>query len=135
MKKKQLEYKNISNKTKELLDQQENLNVDFKRSLEGLDTTDLIAFANSDSGGSILIGIDEDEHNNGKQKGIIVGCPIDDSERLRILNKAEECVPPVDLDIIIENLEDKPFFRIDIPSGVNKPYCTKKGTYMIRGND
>ena len=134
MKEKQFEYQEISHKTSALLNQQENTNVDFKRSLNGLDATDLIAFANSEFGGTILVGIDESEFGNGKQKGIIVGCPIDDGERLRILNKAEECIPPVEIDIIIENLADKPFFRIEIPSGADKPYCTKKGTYMVRGD-
>jgi methyl-accepting chemotaxis protein len=28
----------------------------------------------------------------------------------------------------------KPFFRIEIPSGGDKPYCTSGGTYKIRGD-
>jgi predicted HTH transcriptional regulator len=128
------EFKTISKKARFLLDNQESLDVDFKRSLSGLEASDLVAFANSENGGTILIGIDEGETTNGRQKGIIVGCPITDAERLKIINKAESCVPPVDLDIIVENSAAKPFFRIEIPSGKIKPYCTSKGVYTIRGD-
>ena len=49
-----------------------------------------------------------------------------------ILTKAQHCIPPVNIEIIIENLADKPFYRIEIPSGKSKSYCTQKGIYKIR---
>jgi predicted HTH transcriptional regulator len=50
------------------------------------------------------------------------------------LNRAESCVPPIAVEVIVENGDRKPFFRVEIPSGPNKPYCTAAGTYKIRGN-
>jgi hypothetical protein len=59
---------------------------------------------------------------------------VGDKEKLSILNRAESCIPPVEIEIIIENASRKPFFRIEIPSGKDKPYSTSGGTYKIRGN-
>ena len=42
--------------------------------------------------------------------------------------------PPVDIEIFTENTNQCPFFRIEIPSGNQKPYCTLGGTYKIRGD-
>ncbi len=128
------EYRGLSNRARQLISRPEGLDVDYKRALSGLDATDLIAFANSTHGGSLLIGVDETQSGNGVQKGVVVGCPVDDGERLKIINKAEECVPPVELEIFIENSAHHPFFRIEIPPSRLKPHCTKKGTYMIRGD-
>lgn len=50
------------------------------------------------------------------------------------MNKAESCVPPVKVEIIVENLNHTPFFRVEIPSGKEKPYSTSGGTYKIRGD-
>lgn len=127
-------YMTVSQKTKALLNKQEGLDVDYKMTVKGLESTDLVAFANSPNGGTILLGVAEIEEDNGMQKGKIVGCSVGDKERLFILSKAESCIPPVELNIIIENYARKPFFRIDIPSGKDKPYCTAAGTYKIRGD-
>jgi hypothetical protein len=64
----------------------------------------------------------------------VVGCPVGDPEKLSIVNKAESCVPPVGSDVIVENVDGNPFFRVEIPSGPNKPYATAAGTYKIRAN-
>lgn len=127
-------YMSISRKTKALLNRQEGLDVDFKMTVKGLESTDLVAFANSERGGTILLGVGEAEGEHSIQKGRIIGCPVGDKERLYILSKAESCVPPVELNIIIENYARKPFYRIEIPSGKDKPYCTAAGTYKIRGD-
>lgn len=68
------------------------------------------------------------------KKGRIIGCSVGDKERLFVLSKTESCVPPVEVNIIIENYARKPFYRIEIPSGREKPYCTAGGTYKIRGD-
>lgn len=124
-------FETITKITKEFLQSGENEKVDYKRDLKGLKSEDLVAFANSDNGGTILIGIDE--KSNGKtQVGEIYGCDTSDKSRLVIMSKALACIPPISLSIIIENTGDKPIFRLEIPSGIQKPYCTSGGTYKIR---
>jgi len=82
--------------------------------------------------GLILIGVDETKDFDGKQKAKIVGCEISDDNKNKILTKAQNCIPPVEIEIIKENIGSEPFYRIEIPSGDNKPYCTRKGIYKIR---
>ncbi|MCG1025737.1 ATP-binding protein [Dehalobacter sp.] len=127
-------YMTISSKTKQLLVKQEGFDADFKMTVKGIQATDLVTFANSENGGTILAGVGEVEDKNSMQKGRIIGCPVGDKERLFILSKAESCVPPVEVAIIIENYARKPIYRIEIPSGKEKPYCTAGGTYKIRGD-
>ncbi|WP_168188612.1 RNA-binding domain-containing protein [Thermoflavimicrobium daqui] len=125
----------LSQRGKELLDKEEGTDVDFKRQRGGLKSEDIVAFANSPNGGVILLGVDETEDENGKQKGKVVGCKISDGEKLAIISKAMSCRPPVDIEIFIETTEEGlSFYRIEIPSGQYKPYCTEKGLYMIRGD-
>lgn len=128
------EYKSISAKAKQLLNQQEGYDVEFKQSMSSLETSDLVAFANSNKGGTILIGIKEIKGEDGRQKTEIVGCPMGDSEKRKILDIAASCVPPVKVEVIVENLNYIPFFRVEIPSGKEKPYCTSGGVYKIRGD-
>lgn len=127
-------YMSISRKSRALLNRQEGLDVDFKLTVKGVEATDLVAFANSERGGTILVGVGEVEDVNSMQQGKIIGCSVGDKERLFILSKSESCVPPVELNIIIENYARRPFYRIEIPSGKEKPYCTAGGTYKIRGD-
>ncbi|HHV63762.1 MAG TPA: ATP-binding protein [Peptococcaceae bacterium] len=127
-------YMSISRRAKALLQRQEGLDVEFKQTVKGVEATDLVAFANSAKGGAILVGVSESEEEGSMQKGKIIGCPVGDKEKLYILSKSESCVPPVEVNIIIENYARKPFFRIEIPSGKEKPYCTAGGTYKIRGD-
>lgn len=127
--------KSLTERAETLLNKEEGLDVDFKRDRNGIKPEDLVAFANSPFGGTILVGVDEDINKDGKQRGKIVGCKISDGEKLAILGKASECRPPIDVEIIIENEgSDKPFYRIEIPSGPYKPYCTNRGVYQIRGD-
>jgi hypothetical protein len=64
----------------------------------------------------------------------LVGCDIGDKSKLVILQRAGECIPPVKVELYIENTNGKPFWRVEIPSGKHKPYCTKQGIYKIRGD-
>jgi hypothetical protein len=124
-------FKTITKITKDFLKSGENEKVDYKRDLKGLKSEDLVAFANSDNGGAILIGVDE--KSNGKtQIGEIYGCDTSDKSRLVIMSKALACIPPISLSIFIENTNEKPIFRLEIPSGIQKPHCTSGGTYKIR---
>jgi predicted HTH transcriptional regulator len=130
----QREYQGISERAARLLDEQEDRHVDFKQSAAGMDTEDIVAFANTPSGGTILLGIEEAQKPDGRQYGRVIGCAVGDQERLSILSRAESCIPRIEVDVITENLGDTPFFRIEIASGPQKPYCTSRGTYKIRGD-
>ena len=127
-------FKGMSSRARLLLARKEGLDAEFKAQLNGLEVEDLVAFANSRRGGAILIGVSECSDNHHVQHVEIVGCDVGDSEKQYILNKAQSCNPPIDVEVYIENLDDKPFFRVEIPSGVEKPYCTAGGTYKIRGD-
>jgi ATP-dependent DNA helicase RecG len=131
---KKQEYKGVTAESKILLGGEEGYDVEFKRSMNGLTNEDLVAFANSEEGGVIFIGVEEFKKTDGRKIGNIVGCPIGDEEKLKIIDRAMSCVPPIDINVTVENTCDKPIFRIDIPSGRVKPYCTSKGTYKIRGD-
>lgn len=122
----------LSPRAEQLLSGAEGLTVDFKRNIKSLSADDLVSFANSEKGGALLLGIDDTEDKAGRQIGQIVGCEISDGMKLLITNKAFSCFPPVPIEIFIENNGDLPFYRIEIASGQNKPYCTAGGTYKIR---
>jgi len=130
----QREYQGISERARRLLNGQEDRYVDFKQSAAGMDTEDIVAFANSPTGGTVLLGVEEAQKPDGRQYGKVIGCAVGDQERLSILSRAESCIPRIEVDVITENLGDKPFFRIEIPGGPQKPYCTSRGTYKIRGD-
>lgn len=117
-----------------MLEGGENQEVEFKESLSGLQSDHLVAFANSTHGGTMLIGVREYKTAEGYQQGEIVGCRVGDVEKLSIINRAESCIPSVELTVIVENAAHKPFFRIEVPAGDDPPYCTSGGTYKIRGN-
>lgn len=125
-------FQNISKKARSLLSSGESKSVDYKIKLAGLHPDDLVAFANSKNGGTILIGVREISGRGGKQEGEPIGHPIDDKSKLQIMGKALSCSPPIQIEIFVENIADRAFYRIEIPSGANKPYSTSSGTYKIR---
>ena len=131
---KQSEFKGISKRGKEVLSRGEDRHVDYKEKVKGLHAEDLVAFANSEDGGCILIGVKEDTDSNGQQVGVPVGCKTDDEAKLQIMGRALSCSPPIQIEIFVENTSSAPFFRVEIPSGSQKPYCTNSGTYKIREN-
>ena len=126
------EFQAISDRANRLLSREGDLDVAFKKSMSGLASDDLVSFANSKEGGVILIGVSQTRHRNGRLSVGLVGCPIGNRERLKILAKSNQCVPPVPISIFVENCAGKPFYRIEISSGLDKPYCTSGGTYKIR---
>lgn len=128
------EFNSLSPRARSLLRGEEGYDVEFKEALSGLHSTDLVAFANSPTGGTILIGVREYQNDEGHQRGRIIGCAVGDEEKLSIINRAESCIPSIELEVFAENLDHRPFFRIEIPSGRDKPYCTAGGTYKVRGN-
>lgn len=130
----QREYRGISQRAKSLLAIPEGIDVDFKREINGIKSRDLVSFANSLYGGAILVGVDEYTSKDGLQRGRVVGCEVDDGSRLSLINKATDCYPIVDIELIVENISSKPFFRIEIAPGAKRPYCTQRGEYAIRAD-
>jgi len=125
-------FEELSPRTRNLLRGTEGLMVDFKRNPQSVSGDDLVSFANSTKGGTLLLGIDDKEGDNGQQVSHIVGCEISDGMKLLLTNKAFSCFPPVPIEIFIENNATRPFYRVEIASGANKPYCTAGGTYKTR---
>lgn len=123
--------KSLSKLTRELLAEGESTRSDFKRLPNGISADDLVAFANSEDGGHILAGVDEQLRDNA-QIGVVRGCDVSDGTILQILNKAVSCIPPVSIDVYIENLDDQPILRVEVPSSETKPHCTPKGIYCRR---
>ncbi|OME19932.1 AlbA family DNA-binding domain-containing protein [Paenibacillus odorifer] len=115
-----------------LIQNEENTTIEFKETVSGLKPEDIVAFANSSQGGVVIIGVRDKVSNEGRQKGTVVGCEISDSNRLMIMNKTQNCRPPVSLKISSVEIEDKDVYVVEIPSGEYKPYCTENGLYKIR---
>lgn len=108
--------------------------MDFKELTKGLEPVDIVAFANSDRGGAILVGVAEIRKAKVPQQSLIKGCKVGDKEKLAIMNKASSCVPPISVEVYVENSSRKPFYRIEIPRGAFRPYCTASGHYAIRSD-
>lgn len=125
-------YKGSSKRARELLASGETQDVDYKIQPKGLHADDLVAFANSERGGAILIGVEESARADGSQIGKPCGCVIGDGSKLQIMGKALSCSPPVQIELFVENAAKAPFYRIEIPSGSAKPHSTGSGTYKIR---
>lgn len=123
--------KGLSSTTRALLAGGEGDEADFKKIPEGISQDDLVAFANSESGGHILVGIVE-RVVDGAQVGVVQGCDVSDGAILLVTNKAVTCIPPVLIEITIENLGAQPILRIAVPSSATKPHCTAKGIYNRR---
>jgi len=123
--------KTLSTLSIKLMSEGESERVDFKRSPDGVSADDLVAFANSEGGGHILVGIDEIV-SEGAQIGTVRGCDVGDQTVLQILNKAVSCIPPVSVDIFIENLDDRPILRLQIDTSPTRPHCTPKRIYCRR---
>ncbi len=107
---KQRIFKRISKKAKKVLEMAETYDVEFKESGNNFKGEDLVSFANSEYGGTILIGVKEIKDKDGNQKGKVVGCSVGDKEKLSLISKAQQCSPPVDLEVFIENMNTTPFF-------------------------
>lgn len=128
------EFQGITRRTRQMLASNENTSVDFKREANGVKSSDFVAFANTNDGGTLLIGVDEYTDANGLQRGRVVGCAVDDKARLALVNKALECTPSLEIQVFVENLKQRPFLRLEIPPNQNRPFCNSRGEYSIRAN-
>lgn len=124
----------LSERARSLLTGREGYDVEFKESLGQVKASDIVAFANSPAGGTILVGVREEKDERGHQMGDILGCPVGDKERQSIISRAESCLPPVRIEMHTEANGDHEFYRVEVPSSEHKPHCTGGGTYKIRGD-
>jgi len=122
----------ISDRAHRLLGRADGCEVEFRKSISDLHSDDLVGFANSKTGGAILIGVDSAWDRESPRRAATPGYAIGDGERRRILAVARQCVPFPPISIFVEDGADRPFYRIEIASGPCKPYCTAEGVYTIR---
>ena len=89
-----------------------------------------------ETGGTIILGIDEIEDLNGRKKGKIYGLKkIGDDLRLSILSKIQDTtVPPVKVSSVFRKYRYSKTNCSDFYTILekNKPYSTKSGVYTIR---
>lgn len=122
----------LTKRTQKILLAGENQKVDFKLNPNGVHIDDLVAFANTEMGGEIILGVDERKNEDGSQYGVPKGCEPSDEVALQILNKAVTAIPPISVKLFAENTSHHPIVRIVIPTSDNKPHCTPKGVYLRR---
>ena len=126
------DFKSITAATRRLLAGEEGRDVDFKARPDGIKAEDFVALANA-RGGILLVGVEEQKDKKGKQFGVIVGCSINDRTRQGFISTAASCHPSIDIKVYVENSgSDMPIYRIEVPEGTEKPYCTSSGLYKIR---
>jgi len=112
----------------EILKNGENQQTIFKEYVKSPEkfASDIVALANS-NGGNIFIGVDE--------KGTIKGLSDEEAESTwqLVLNSTFDYVKPSlypKLNYIEFN--DKYIIVVNVSIGVNKPYCTNKGEFLVR---
>lgn len=87
-------------------------------------TEEICAFANA-SGGTLLIGVDDDN--------VIQGCTIDNAKRSAIHNSIREIKPSLNCDIYPVDVNGKEVWVIEVPSGTQKPYALSGAIYVRIG--
>jgi len=122
----------LDTETAQLLKRTESNDLEVKRSISAVKAELLVALANSHTGGVILAGVDEAKTAAGGQQLVIFGTQFNDTERLELQNRAEQCRPAVTVEYRTEVLNEKTIVRIEVRSSPDKPHCTSGGTYKIR---
>jgi len=101
---------------KELIEEGENLQCEFKRKFSSPEkiAREMIAFANT-KGGFILFGIDDDK--------TVVGVDSEKSEAELIIDAAKNyCEPPLDFNIEYIEMYGKEIVVAEVPESDNKPH-------------
>ncbi len=87
---------------------------------------ELVAFSNA-KGGFIFIGVDD--------KNVVQGVSQDDIRKLNNLVSnacSENVIPPIHVTTVLEEIDEKIVFIIEVEEGLQKPYCTKQGKYLTK---
>jgi predicted HTH transcriptional regulator len=123
---------------KELIDEGENLQCEFKRKFSSPEkiAREMIAFANT-KGGYILFGVDDDKR--------IVGVESEKSETDLIIDTAKNyCEPALEFNIEYMDMNGKEIVIVEVPESDNKPHRLQdylneldisKAIVLIRVND
>jgi hypothetical protein len=122
----------LSKRAKGLLQAGEGSGVDYKQNIESIKADDLCAFANMPFGGSILAGVVEHKRRDGSTFGVPIECLLTDQSQLDLLNKAQQCHPPIALTFHKELAGVISFTRIEILPSDTRPHCTAAGRYVTR---
>lgn len=122
----------LSKRGRELLQAGEGSGIDYKQNIESIKADDLCAFANMPLGGAILAGVKEQKRVDGSTVGVPVECLLTDQSQLDLLNKAQQCHPPIALSFYKEVSGVVSFARIEIPPSDTRPHCTAAGRYLAR---
>jgi ATP-dependent DNA helicase RecG len=105
----------------QIIEQGEGYYYEFKLKVGSDLHKEMVAFANA-SGGTILIGVDDD--------GSIPGIEINNALLSQIQSIATTCDPPVH--VVIDKIKDK-ILSIYVPEGILKPYRCPSGFYIRVG--
>lgn len=104
-----------------LLQEGEGYKVEFKERLANLDR-EIVAFANG-AGGSIFLGISDDNH--------IKGIEITNSLKSEVLDIARNCDPAIKIELIAHLHAD--VLEIQVSEGNDKPYRCRDGFFLRTG--
>jgi predicted HTH transcriptional regulator len=115
-----------------LIDQGEGEMLDFKKEISSIHriAKTIVSFANH-YGGTLLVGVNDD--------GTISGVKAEEEKFMLEEASQHFCIPPVQLDMHVWNLNGKTVLEAIIPKGANKPYSavdeTGKKWVYIRHRD
>ena len=117
----------INNYTERLLDEGESSRLEFKASVESLDSiaTAVCAFLNTDGGGS-LIGVDENGQPNGAANE-------DQTKKLNSFLR-ESITPRVLYDVSFDQVSNGSVISVSVPAGPDRPYVFEGAVYIRRGS-
>lgn len=87
-------------------------------------TEEICAFANS-AGGTLLIGVDDDD--------ILQGTTIDNRKRSAIQNSIREITPALNCPMYAVEVDGLEIWVIEVPSGLQKPYVLSGAIYLRNG--
>ena len=102
--------------------------IEYKQNLNDSFEKEVVAFLNSNEGGIVYIGVD----NEGK----IIGCANIDQIQLKIKDKLKHNISPSCLglfEVILEKIEEKDVIKVVIASGRETPYYIKKYGMSTKG--
>jgi len=102
--------------------------IEYKQNLNDSFEKEVVAFLNSNEGGIVYIGVD----NEGK----VIGCTNIDQIQLKIKDKLKHNISPSCLglfEVILEKIEEKDVIKVVIASGRETPYYIKKYGMSTKG--
>ncbi len=94
---------------------------EFKRQLTDSLEKEVVAFLNSDKGGDIYIGVEDD--------GTVTGISNPDKLQLSIIDRIKTNILPTVLgffDVVTREIQGKPVIHVIVTRGIEKPYYLKK---------